>query len=90
MGSGDLPDDNVGRDMVSLDGEAGAPAAGVPFQAPEHDAAVRVRERPVAGHRPCPREGLVAVEARRPRQPRLGALHGITERVLIRWPGQPC
>lgn len=76
VGAGDLPDDNVGRDMVALDSEAGAVAAGVPFQAPQHDAPVRVRQRPVAGHRACPREGLLPVEARRPRQPRLRALHG--------------
>jgi hypothetical protein len=55
---------------------SGTLAAGVPFQAPEHDAAVRVRERPVLGRRPRPREGLLAVEARRRCQPRRGALHG--------------
>jgi hypothetical protein len=32
VGSGDLPDDNVGRDIVALDSEAGALAAGVPFK----------------------------------------------------------
>ena len=62
--------------MLPAGRASGTLAAGVPFQAPEHDAAVRVRERPVVRRRARPREGLLAVEARRRRQPRRGALHG--------------
>jgi hypothetical protein len=69
---------------------SGSVAAGVPFQAPEHDAAVRVRERAVVRHRARPGAGLLAVEARRRRQPRLCALHSkhiYPIRLII---SQPC
>ncbi|KAM0823859.1 hypothetical protein ACQ4PT_070583 [Festuca glaucescens] len=76
LGAGDLPHDRIGRDMVSLDSEAGPPVAGVPIQASEHHAPVHLRKRPVVRHRHHHGEGPGAVEARWRHEPRRGALHG--------------